>query len=399
MKIIIKCLIVGILFGSCGKQSEKNLHDIQNGAYTASISESGELQAVNSKALSLPSIGFRYGWEFKLIQLVENGQAVKEGDIIAKFDQSSVKKVIIELQTKQELEQANYNKTKVSNEIEHKKLETALEEEMANFDLKKLEIEKFKFESKQKLKVKELEFKQVKLKLAEAKKRIHLQGIISSNQLKIQELKLTQIKNDIQNAYAALDKLTVTSPINGIVQINTNRRTKLKYKVGDELYLGQSFALVPDLRKMKVLTKINELDFKKIQLGQNVKVRLDALPSVNFHGRVKYLGKLSKRKEKESRIKVFDCEIEVDETDPRLKPGMTVSSEIFYADYQNADFVSNDCIYTTKGKSYVYTWENNEPTRHPVNIKAVNNKFSMVETDLKEGQRLIPIQKISKLKS
>ncbi|NOU60170.1 HlyD family secretion protein [Marinifilum caeruleilacunae] len=399
MKIIIKCLFVSILFWSCSKEGKKNIHNLQNGAYTASISESGELQAMNSRALNLPSIGFRYGWEFKLIHLVENGRIVKQGDVIAKFDQSSVKKVIIELKTKLELEQANYNKTKVSNEIELRKLETALEEEEANFDLKKLEIEKFKFESKQKLRVKELEFEQVKLKLAEAKKRIKLQGIISSNELKIQELKVKQIQNDIENAYAALEKLTVTSPINGIVQIKNNRRTKLKFKVGDELYLGQSFALVPDLKKMKVLTKINELDFKKIQEGQKVKVRLDALPSVSFHGKVKYLGKLSKAKEAESRIKVFDCEIEVDEADPRLKPGMTVSSEIYYADYKNADYVSNDCIYTTNGKSYVYIWENNEPTMYPVNVKAVNSQFSLVETKLKHGQKLIPIQEISKLKS
>ena len=399
MKIILECLVVGILFWSCSKQSEKNLHSVQNGAYVASINESGELQAVHSRALSLPSIGFRYGWEFKLIQLVENGQVVKKGDVIAKFDQSSVKKVIIELKTKLELEQANLNKTKVSNEIELRKLETALEEEEANYDLKKLEIEKFKFESKQKLKVKELEFEQVQLKLAEAKKRIKLQGIISSNELKIQELKVVQIKNDIKNAYTALEKLTVTSPINGIVQIKSNRRTKLKYKVGDELYLGQAFALVPDLKRMKVLTKINELDFKKIKVGQKVKIRLDALPSVNFHGKVKYLGKLSKEKESESRIKVFDCEIEVEESDPRLKPGMTVSSEIYYADFENADFISNDCIYTTKGKSYVFTWEDDEPTRHPITIKAVNNKFSLVETTLKKGQSLIPIQEIPKLKS
>lgn len=399
MKNIIMYIIVGVLLWSCNKKSDKNIHSIQNGAYLASINESGELQAVNSKALSLPSIGFRYGFEFKLIQLVENGQEVTKGDVVAKFDQSSVKKVIIDLKTKLELEQANLNKTKVSNEIQLRKLETSLEEEKANFDLKKLEIEKFKFESAQKLKVKKLEFEQVQLKLAEAEKRIKLQQIIGANELKIQQLKVTQIKNDIENAYSALEKLSIISPINGIVQVKTNRRTKLKYKVGDELFLGQSFALVPDLKKMKVLTNINELDFKKIKVGQKVKVCLDALPSVSFHGKINYLGKLSKTKDDESRIKVFDCEIVIEETDPRLKPGMTVSSEIFYADFDKVNFVSNDCIYTTKGKSYVYILENNEAKQHAISVQAVNSKFSMVQTDLKKGQKLIPIQEITKQKS
>jgi len=394
MKSIVKYIFISLLFCSCGNSNTKDVHSIQKGEYKASINESGELQAVYSKGITLPSIGYSYGWEFKIIDLAENGQEIKTGDIIAKFDQSSVKKAIIELQTQLELEQANLNKTIVSNKIEIRKLETALEEERANYDLKKLELEKFKFESKQKYKIKKMEFEQVEIQLAKAKERISLQQIIRKNELIIQKLKVKQIKDNIDNAYSAIDKLNVKSPSDGIVQIKQNRRTKLKYKIGDELYLGQAFALVPDLRKMKVRTKINELDYKKIKLGQKVLVRLDALPSVAFHGSVNFLGKLSKPKEKDSRIKAFDCEILIEESDPRLKPGMTVSSEIYYANYKEANFVSNNCVLTEEGISYVFTKESGNLQKHNITVEAVNNKFTLINSDLKSGQKLIPISKV-----
>ena len=56
-------------------------------------------------------------------------------------------------------------------------------------------------------------------------------------------------------------------------------------------------------------------------------VRLDALPKVAFDGKVTYIGKLCRQKERNSRQKVFDVEVEILKPDERLKPGMTVSCE------------------------------------------------------------------------
>lgn len=78
---------------------------------------------------------------------------------------------------------------------------------------------------------------------------------------------------------------------------------------------------------MKVYTQVNEADFLKISIDQKVAVRLDALPKVVFDGKVTYLGKLCREKERNSRQKVFDVEVEILKPDDRLKPGMTVSCE------------------------------------------------------------------------
>jgi hypothetical protein len=84
---------------------------------------------------------------------------------------------------------------------------------------------------------------------------------------------------------------------------------------------------VPELKWMKVVTFINENDFLKLQVGQSVIVRLDALPEIKFKGEVSYVGKLCRLREPNSKQKGFDVEVRLLESDERLKPGMTVSCE------------------------------------------------------------------------
>lgn len=379
-------MLAGILFFiSCSKQNKDSEFEIQKGSFKASITETGELQAINAVGINMPPIGFEYGWQFKIIDLVDNGTRIKAGENIAKIDQASVRKKIIELETQYNLEQANLNKQMIEQDNQERSLEIALEEEQANYELKELEMETFKFESPQKRTIKKLEFEQVQINRTKAIRNIQRQKIIKENQIKIQKLKVSQIKLDIADAYIAINKLNITSPINGIVQLKQNRRSKQNFKIGDEIFLNQSFALVPDINFMKVKTSINELDYKKVRLGQKVKVRLDALPEVVFEGKISSLGKLSKPKEEDSKIKVFDAEITIINNDERLKPGMTVSCQVFYADYQNVTYVHNDCLLREKGKYFIFPEKNK---RQEVKIGFSNNNYTVILGEQKEGQAL-----------
>jgi hypothetical protein len=101
-------------------------------------------------------------------------------------------------------------------------------------------------------------------------------------------------------------------------------------KPGDRVYPSTNMGNIPELRWMRVSTFISESDFLKIDMGQKVVVRLDALPKVKFNGEVTFIGKFCREKEKNSRQKGFDVEITMLDSDERLKPGMTVSCEYLY---------------------------------------------------------------------
>ncbi|MDR2085954.1 MAG: efflux RND transporter periplasmic adaptor subunit [Dysgonamonadaceae bacterium] len=292
------------------------------------IVETGELAAVNNRAFVLSRYG-RYWYEMRVIGILEHGTIVNPGDSIIQLDPTEIKRFIIERESNLETERANLEKLRVDQDNRINDLTTNIKNERATFNLKKIELESSRFETERLRKIKELEFKQAEITLAKEEQRLELAKTINYNELKIQEIRVSQVQNEIENAYALLPALTLRSPIAGVFQIAHNWRTGNLLKVGDNIYPGNNMANVPELSRMKVNTFINETDFLKIHLKQKASVRLDALPETVFEGEVSYIGKLCHRKDRnnKSRQKVFDVEVLILKSDPRLKPGMTVSCE------------------------------------------------------------------------
>ncbi|MDR1368747.1 MAG: efflux RND transporter periplasmic adaptor subunit [Dysgonamonadaceae bacterium] len=318
------------VFVSCGNK-EKGEENAGGKSYGKTVIETGELAAVNSKAFVLQRYG-RYWYEMKVIGIIEHGAIVSEGDSVMQLDPTDIKKYIIDRESQLETELATLQKMYVDQDNKRNELESQEKSEKASFDLKKIELESSRFEPEKTKEIKELEFRQAEITLTKEQKKRKLLDIINSNDIKIQEIKVAQVRNEIQSAYDIIPALTIRTPIAGVFQIARNRRTNALVKVGDNLYTGNNLANVPELKWMKVNTQVNETDFLKLKAGQKVNVRLDALPKVVFEGKVAYIGKLCHRKDEKSKQKVFDVEVNILKPDERLKPGMTVSCEFVGSD-------------------------------------------------------------------
>jgi len=381
-------LVICMVLSACGKSEHHNDLRILKGDFDATIVESGELMAVNAKPILMPYLGWKYGWQFKITEMVEHGSIVSSGDTVVKLDPANVQKFLIEEENKLEVEQANLNKLIVEQSNKTRALEASFKEVQADYNLKKLELEKFEFESQRKKDIKELEFQQANLNLGRITKTIELEKRICLNDLKIQKIKLAQIERNIEEAKTAVGKMSLRSPIDGLFQISKNRRIGQLYRVGDDTYQGAEIALVPDLNMIKVISTVHETDIGKVKPGQRVIIRLEAFPDKPFQGKVSDLGKLSYKKEQKSSVKVFDSEIVLDQSDPLLKPGMTVSCEIFYAELKDVFYVDNSCLKKVDGTFFLCMKENNRWIDLPVETGPSNNKYTVVYGDLKKGTEL-----------
>jgi hypothetical protein len=320
-------LLFALLFlVSCGN----TIKDDKRKTGERNILETGELAAINNHSFVLRRYG-PYWYEMRVIGILEHGSIVNPGDSIIQLDPTEIKRYIIDRESNLETEIASLEKLRVDQDNRINELITNVRNETATYKLKKIELESSRFETERLRKIKELEFEQTEIILAKEEKKLELNKIINYNNLKIQEIRVRQIKNEIENAYKILPALTLRSPVSGVFQIAHNWRTRTLLKVGDNIYTGNNMANVPELAQMKANTYINENDFLKIWLGQKVAVRLDALPDVVFEGEVSYIGKLchSRDNNKKTQQKVFDVEVRMLKSDLRLKPGMTVSCEYF----------------------------------------------------------------------
>ena len=315
-----------LLFISCGSDDWGSSD--KDGSSGTTLIETGTLEAINNVTFVLPRYSM-YWYEMRIIGILQNGMMVNEGDSLIQLDPSDVNKSILERETTLETQLANIEKMQVQQDNQINDLEARIRNETAAFNLKKIELESSRFETERHQAIKQLEFKQSEIALAKEKRKLELAKIVNANTMKIQQIRIRQIEDDLVQFNNIVPQLTIRSTVAGVFQRGRNWRSPLGLMLneGDMTYVGYSMGNVPELKWMKVNTFINENDFLKLQVGQKVNVRLDALPEVSFKGEVAYVGRLCRLKEQNSKQKGFDVEVKMLEPDERLKPGMTVSCE------------------------------------------------------------------------
>jgi HlyD family secretion protein len=377
-------MVMGLLLISCNN-NQGSKFSVMKGPFRQSVIETGELQAVNASFLSMPSIDYIYGYSFKIIGLAEHGKNVQKGDPVIIVDPSSVQKFIIEKGESLENEIASANKLKAQITNGQQELKAQLRNEQSSFDIKKLGLDRSAFESPGIRKVMELEFRQAEIKLNKLKRNAELRPRLDSLDFRIQKIKISQKENELQAAKRDLVKMTVISPLDGIFVAEENWRTGQTIKVGDEVYLGNPVAMIPDIRTMKVKGKVMENDISKIKSGLDVIIRLDALPSVPFHGKINSLSKVCVEQDEK---KVFRTEVMISESDLRLKPGMTVSCE--YITYEGEDeiYVPTNCLLEENKHFYLFVKKRGKIKKTEVKTGLSNNTSTIVSGEIKPGQAL-----------
>jgi HlyD family secretion protein len=354
---------------SCNRKQESG-YSVMKGPFRQSVIETGELEAVNASYLGMPRINYIYGYNFKIVGLAEHGKNVRKGDPVIKVDPSSVQKYIIERSESLENEKASANKLKAQITNNLQDLKAQIRNEQASFDIRK---------------VIELEFRKAEIRLNKLKRNLELRPKLDSLDFRIQQIKVMQKENELKAAQAALEKLTVLSPLDGIFVLEENWNTGQIIKVGDQIYIGEPVAMIPDIKSMKVKGFVQENDIGKIKSDMNVIVRLDALPAVPFHGKINKIGKVCVERDDK---KIFPAEVLISESDLRLKPGMTVSCE--YITYESDDdiFVPNNCILEENKHCYVFVRKKGTVRKTEVKTGPSNNSFTVVTGDIRQGQSL-----------
>ena len=384
--------VLVILLVSCGKNN-RNVSTVMTGSFRQSVIETGELQAINASYITMPSISWQYGYQFKIIGLAEHGKIVHKGDSIIKLDPASVYKFILEGEDKLENELAAANKQVVQSENNIQELNAQMKSEQAAYDLKELEVERSNFDTDVKKKIKELEFQQATIKLNKVKRNLELKPKLDNYDRRIQRIRVIQRENDLKSAKETLKKFLIRSPLDGTFQVSVNQfiQNPQNWRLGDSPYHGQMIASIPDIAKMQAKTYINEAEIKKVRPGMKVIVRLDALPSVPFNGTITSISKICLPRDRE---KVFNVVVEISESDLRLKPGMTVNCEYILYETENDMYVPNNCLLRENGHSYIFLKRGGSTLKTEVQSGASNSYYTTIKGDVKPGQKLVPFESV-----
>ncbi|HUJ09450.1 MAG TPA: efflux RND transporter periplasmic adaptor subunit [Verrucomicrobiae bacterium] len=135
-----------------------------------------------------------------------------------------------------------------------------------------------------------------------------------------------------------LDRCTILSPVDGIV---ISRNVDVGQTVAASLNAPTLFVIANDLTKMQIDADVAEADVGGVEVGQKVDFTVDAFPNRTFHGLVTQIRNSPIISQG---VVSYDTVIEVDNSDLKLKPGMTANVSIILAHRDDVLKVSNAAL-------------------------------------------------------
>ena len=148
--------------------------------------------------------------------------------------------------------------------------------------------------------------------------------------------------------------------------------------------LGSTVATLPDLTQMESETYVNEVDVRKLSVGQKVLISLDADPTKKLAGRSPRIANVGEQRPNQD-SKVFEVKIEVATADTTLRPGMTTSNAIETASIANVLSIPLEAVATEAGFSYVFKKNGRGIVKQMVETGAMNDNEIVVRRGVDAG--------------
>ncbi|MGH7802441.1 MAG: efflux RND transporter periplasmic adaptor subunit [Thermodesulfobacteriota bacterium] len=220
-----------------------------------------------------------------------------------------------------------------------------------------------------------------------------------------------QAKANLKSAESDLSYTKIISPIDGIV---ISRNVDVGQTVSASLQAPTLFVIAENLTKMQVNASVVEADIGRVSVGQKATFTVDAFINKKFTGEVTQVRNAPITVQN---VVTYDVIIGVENSDLKLKPGMTANVSILTAYKDNTLKIPNAAfrfrpdfdgkkepfgIPTTYRESTknekrndggTYVWvlsKNGKPTAVPVKIGITDgNSTEIIDGNLKEGDQLI----------
>lgn len=359
--------------------------DVKRGEFLISIKSSGEIRAANSFTLTTPRV--RFG-QMQIVYLVPEGTTVKQGDVIIRFATTEVDKTISDKESELSINKSDLVKFQADKSLRGSELEGDLRNAELAYEQSKLQVEKMKFEAEVQQKEAEINLEKSRIAYEQSKRKIESQKVVDESEEQKLRLKVQQTLNDLNRAKQDKEQFTLKAAMAGLAVYETNWSTGRKVSVGDSPWSGMPLVSLPDLSKMQSVTYVNEVDVSKVKQGQHVNMKLDAFLDKQFKGTIASVGTIGQQKEQGSNMKTFEVVVDIDGTDPVLKPGMTTSNEIIMSAIADTLFVPLESIFEKDGKTVVYRMSGSSPHKQEVTLGAKNSNYVIVSAGLHIGDKV-----------
>lgn len=215
---------------------------------------------------------------------------------------------------------------------------------------------------------------------------------IDQNKKGIQKAKaeVLQAQAQLERAEENLKYASIRSPINGIV---LSRELEVGDAVSSILQLGSNATLIMtlgDITELYVKGKVDETDIGVVEIGQAVRITVDAYKNKAFQGKVFRIAPMGVEKDNVTR---FEVRVSILNDLDQLKANMSANAEIVLEEHKDVLLIpESSLIYNEKRETSVEVPAMSEKTgRHQMAVKVglSNGSKAEVVSGLKQGDLVV----------
>jgi hypothetical protein len=387
--VVVAIVILIVISKVTSRKDTANLYaESQKGQFDIVVTTTGELQAKKSTDIIGPeftqSRNIR-AMDIKITDMVPEGTEVKAGDYVATLDRTSFDNSL-----KDELEKLTTYETN----LEMKVLDTAVTLSNLLDNIKNLRfsveeaaitLQQSKYEPPTTIRQAEISLDKANRSLDQAIRGYSLRVEQAKSDMHTAKTNLSEQRVRVGDLQVVLSKFLIIAPSSGMI-IYKRDRMGSKRKVGSSISPWDNVvATLPDMSSMLSKTYVNEIDVSKVKAGQHVEIMVDAFPEKSYTGTVTSVANIGEQLPNAD-AKVFEVQIEVDGTDPILRPSMTTGNKIITKTISDVVFIPLESVQAGPDSiPFVYM---KNGTRQVVVLGESNENNVVIEKGLPAGSQI-----------
>lgn len=200
---------------------------------------------------------------------------------------------------------------------------------------------------------------------------------------------VVQAQGDLKTAQALMNDTVIRAPFSGVV---TQKYANVGAFVtpttsASATTSATSSSILALAGPLEAVASVSEIDEPSIYKGQPVQIRVDAYPDLVVHGRVRLIAPESVVVQN---VTSFEVRITIDHRDlAGLRSGMNITADFLVGEHRNALLIPTPAIVSQKEGTGVYLLSNGlRPLFHPIKVGATVGSATEVLAGLKEGERI-----------
>lgn len=351
---------------------------------------SGTVEAVESTTIAAPRLAGPAGPtsnSLVITRLVRAGSTVRPGDLVVEFDrQDQIKNALDRRAELQDLEQ-QIRKGEAQERAARARDDGEIM--LAESALSRAELEMIKNEMLPKINAEKNAqgLEQAQATLKQLKATYDLKRRAAAADVRILQIRRDRASSATRQAEGNAERMAILAPIGGMAVVKTiwKGNNMADVQEGEEVRAGVPVVDIVNPNAMRVRARVNQADVNELQVGQPVRIGLDAYSDLFFDGRVAQISPLGVTSTLSQKVRTFIVLFDVHGAHPNLMPDLTASLDVELARVPRTIVVPRDAVRYEGDRAFVRVQRGSGFEDRTVIVGAMNAHEATIASGLDEG--------------